>query len=352
MSASSDLHIETMNLASDWTALVGEILSQPHVGRAMPQKPDDPPSDEEEWRLYQFAPDLAFIPTGATEKTAIEIKMLRWRSNWLGRVSDAVAFMEQVLAHGGMGRGVIVLSIAIAPELLTELNAGTGGRVEIWDLEKLRDLASADSALAEALEDLAAETDLEGHISQPPVRPTDAMRGAEIAARLRATSPGRPGWQAFESACYEAIRHLFGRELHNLLTQHRTDDGLNRMDLIGRIRSGQQSFWAMIASDFSTRYIVFDAKNYVAPIDQDAVHTTAKYLMHRALRTFAIIIARDGASPQAMQVAAGGLREDGKFVLVISMADVCSMLEGDDRGDPPENRLFEKLDEVLMSLGR
>lgn len=175
---------------------------------------------------------------------------------------------------------------------------------------------------------------------------------SEIDPRLRATSPGRPGWQAFESACYEAIRHLFGRELHNLLTQHRTDDGLNRMDLIGRIRSGQQSFWAMIASDFSTRYIVFDAKNYVAPIDQDAVHTTAKYLMHRALRTFAIIIARDGASPQAMQVAAGGLREDGKFILVISMADVCSMLEGDDRGDPPENRLFEKLDEVLMSLGR
>lgn len=352
MSASSELHIETMNLASDWKGLIGEILNLPHVGRAIAQKPDESPADEEEWKLYQYAPDLAFTSVGSTSRAAVEIKMLRWRSSWLRRISDAVAFMEQVLAHTGLDRGIVILSIAVAPDLLRELNAGAGDRVEIWDLEKLRDLASSDPALANSLEDLVAETDLDGHTAQPATRAPEAMRGAALANRLRATVPGPPGWRAFEDACHEAIRHLFGRELFNLKPQHRTDDGLNRMDLIGRIRPLQESFWGMIAADFATRYIVFDAKNYAAPIGQDAVHTTAKYLMRRGLRTFAIVIAREGASPAATQVAAGGLREDGKFILVISMADLCSMLEGDDRGDPPENRLFDRLDEALMSLGR
>ena len=352
MSASSELHIETMNLALDWSRLVGTILNQRHVGCAIQQKPDEAPSDEEDWKLYQFAPDLAFTPAETTEPMAIEIKMLRWRNNWLGRVSDAVAFMEQILTHGRLSRGVIIFTMAIKSDLLIELNDSAGGRIEIWDLEKLRELASFNPALLDALEELASETMLDGHTARLSARPSDVMRGAAIADRLRATAAGRPGWQAFEDGCHEAIRFLFTRELHNLIPQHRTDDGLNRVDLIGRIRPDRESFWAMIASDFATRYVVFDAKNHAGPIGQEAIHTTAKYLMRRGLRTVAIVIAREGASPQALQMAAGDLREDGRFILVISMADLCAMLEGADKGDPPENRLFNRLDEALMSIGR
>ncbi|WOF43078.1 hypothetical protein KNJ79_18400 [Sphingopyxis indica] len=351
MGKAKDLHIETMNLASEWTSLVGSILNQPHVGQAFQQRPDESPSDEEEWKAYQFAPDFVFTPAGMTEITAIEIKMIRWRNNWLGRVSDAVSFMEQVIAHNSLHRGVIIFTVPIAPVLLIELNAAAGDRIRIWDLDKLRELASTNE-LSDALEGLAAETMIDGPTAEPQTIPSDEKPGRRIADKLRATPAGTDGWPAFEAGCHEAIQFLFGKELHNLVTQQRTDDGLNRLDLIGRIRPGWESFWGMIATDFATRYVVFDAKNYAEPVGQAPIYTTAKYLMRRGLRAFAIIIAREGASPQAFQVAAGDLRETGKFILIISMADLCLMLDDADRGDPPENRLFDRLDEVLMTIGR
>jgi len=150
----------------------------------------------------------------------------------------------------------------------------------------------------------------------------------------------------------EAIRLLFGRELLNLTAQLRTDDGLNRMDLVGRIKSEGSSFWSMIASDFSTRYIVFDAKNFEEPITQSEIQITEKYLFAKGLRTVAVVIARNGADRNAWKLAETQLRENGKFIMVITLADLCSMLEGADAGDPPENLLFQRMDEMLMRMGR
>jgi hypothetical protein len=113
-----------MNLASDWSVLVGRILSPSHVGSAIPQKPDEVPSDEGEWSRLQYAPDLAFTPAGANEPTAVEIKMLRWRKNWLGRVSNTVVHMEQILARTTFKRGIIIFSFAIAPQWMVDLNEG------------------------------------------------------------------------------------------------------------------------------------------------------------------------------------------------------------------------------------
>jgi len=352
MSASSELHIETMNLASDWAHLVGRILSQRQVGRAVPQKPDELPADEEEWAQFQHAPDLAFTPADAHEAAAVEIKMLRWRKNWLGRVGNAVAHMERILGDGKYRRGIIIFSVGIAPQWMAELNDGAGDRIEVWDLNKLRSFAASDPDLAEALEELSAETMLDGPAAERPLRVSEAGRGAAIAARLRATEPGLPGWHAYEAGCYEAIRYLFGRELQNLVEQQQSDDGLNRMDLIGRIRAEPNTFWSMIAVDFSSRYVVFDSKNYAAPIGQEAIHSSAKYLMRKGLRRVAILLAREGASENARQASVGYLRNDGFLLLTITVRDLCAMLEGEDAGDPPENLLFAKMDEILMALNR
>ncbi|MBC2665756.1 hypothetical protein H7F51_09490 [Novosphingobium flavum] len=351
MSASSDLHIETMNLASDWTRLVGNILNQRQIGQAAAQKPDEAPSDEEEWAMFQYAPDLAFTPIGATDATAVEIKMLRWRKNWLGRVGGAVAHMEQILAHGSFPRGIILFTAAISPEWLAELNDGSSDLVEVWDLAKLREMASLDPELSDALEELAAETMLDGPAPERMPR-REAAPGATIAARLRDTEPGTAGWRAFEVGCYDAIRLLFGRELQNLITQQKSDDGLSKMDLIGRIRSEPNTFWSIIAGDFVSRYVVFDAKNYVEPIGQAQIHSTAKYLMRNGLRKVAILLTRQGASESARQASAGYLRHDGFLMLTLNLADLCLMLEDFDTGTTPENLLFERMDEALMALNR
>jgi hypothetical protein len=173
-----------------------------------------------------------------------------------------------------------------------------------------------------------------------------------LSDKLRQTPAGLKGWRDFELLTEEAIRLLFGRDLSSINAQQRTDDGLNRMDLIGRIKTEGGSFWAMVASDFSTRYVVFDAKNSHDPITQQEIQITEKYLFARGLRTFAVVIARNGADQGASKLVETQLRENGKFILVITLADLCAMLEGADVGEAPENLLFERMDYVLMRMGR
>lgn len=124
------------------------------------------------------------------------------------------------------------------------------------------------------------------------------------------------------------------------------------MDLIDRIKSDRGSFWSMIAADFSSRYVVFDAKNYREPISQAEIQITEKYLFSKGLRTVAIVVARSGADESARKSAETILRENGKFILVINLDDLCRMLIGADAGDPPENLLFARMDEMLMQMGR
>lgn len=88
MGVMKELHIESMNLDMQWGSLLERVLGQADVGHVASQKPDEAPADEEEWKLYRFVPDLAFTPTGTSQVIAVEYKVLRWRTNWLGRVCE------------------------------------------------------------------------------------------------------------------------------------------------------------------------------------------------------------------------------------------------------------------------
>lgn len=352
MGKMKELQTEMMNLEFEWRHLLAAILGQVNVGNVSVMKPDDWPSDEEEWEQIRFVPDLAFTPLNADEPVAVEFKMFRWRSDWRSRVGDAIAFMKDLLKQGPYARGLLIVPVEIDDEDATVLRKAAGPDIDIWDLNHLRHLAAADTQLLDQLEQIASETRLDDDRLVSRRRTSDTERGATIAARLRETPAGKPGWQVFERTCHEAIRFLFDRELHNLVAQQHTYDGLNRMDLIGRIRPERESFWAMLASDFATRYVVFEAKNYAEAIGQQAIDITSKYLFRAGLRTVAIVIAREGGSERAMRASASHLREDRKFIMVISMDDLCAMLKGADAGDPPENLLFSRMDQSLMSMGR
>jgi hypothetical protein len=67
----------------------------------------------------------------------------------------------------------------------------------------------------------------------------------------------------------------------------------------------QSAFWATLAADFHTRYVVFEFKNYSGPITQDQVYATEKYLKKSALRSVAIVVAKNGAAESAIQAMRG-----------------------------------------------
>ncbi|MER9056988.1 hypothetical protein [Mesorhizobium sp. M0910] len=352
MGKMKELQIETHNLDRDWQDLLLRILAQEDVGLAAATRPDEEPADQEEWELYRSLPDLTFTPKETVRKLAVEFKMFRWQKDWQRHVRDAISHIHGIVRTEGFDGGIVIVSLDISDQALAELKSTAAPEVQIWGLGTLRSLAEKDDALADALEELVSETVLDGDSGIRGNVDTQSPTGWKLASRLRQIPAGKEGWSDFEKYCEQAIRFLFAAELSNLSSQQRTDDKLNRMDLIGRIKSDRGSFWSMIAADFSSRYIVFDAKNYHEPIGQAEIQITEKYLFSKGLRTVAILVARSGADESARKSAETILRENGKFILVINLDDLCHMLTGADAGDPPENRLFERMDEMLMKMGR
>jgi hypothetical protein len=193
-------------------------------------KPDEGPSSQEEWESFRLVPDLQFQPKGTKLKAAIEIKMFRWQSDWLHRVADAISHMQEILATRDFERGIVILTLDVSDEILTQLGSTPSSGIEIWGIGKLRELAEGSDELADGLEDLITQTILDDNIRGPIRIETELRQGSLLASKLRQSAPGTAGWREFELLSEEAVRLLFGRELLNLTAQQRTDDGLNRMD--------------------------------------------------------------------------------------------------------------------------
>lgn len=109
-------------------------------------------------------------------------------------------------------------------------------------------------------------------------------------------------------------------------------------------------FWVSLAQDFRCRYVVFELKNYAGAISQNQIYTTEKYLFPNALRSVAIIIARNGADKGAIRAVQGALRETGKVMLILSLDQVFNLLWAKDRGIEPSDLMIDLMDRLLTTI--
>jgi hypothetical protein len=176
-------------------------------------------------------------------------------------------------------------------------------------------------------------------------------KGATLSKELDDILVGKPGATGYERKCVEVLQYLFDGDLTTWDQQVSTDDGLSRFDLICRIVA-RNDFWISLIQSFNTRFILFECKNYSAPITQAQVYMTERYLYPKALRSVAIIIARNEATEHALMAAKGALREHGKLILFLSNADLKQMLIGRDAGNSPNDYLGQKVDDFLLTISR
>lgn len=176
-------------------------------------------------------------------------------------------------------------------------------------------------------------------------------KGAELCQRLFSTAEGTPGFRDFEKAASNALKHLFEPELKGWIEQPRSEEGMSVYDLVARI-TPVNDFWRMLVDAFHSRYVIFEFKNYAGPIGQAQIYTTERYLFKTALRNVAIVVARKGASENAIRAAKGALKEHGKLIMVISANDVCEMLNMIDVGSDPSDFMLSQLDDMLIRLER
>lgn len=171
-------------------------------------------------------------------------------------------------------------------------------------------------------------------------------------AQLKVLETGSAAFKKYEELCVSILKYILGEYLTLWEQQKTTEENLYRFDMCCKIKNGvTQDFFDTICKYFSTKYIVFEFKNYEKPITQREIYTTEKYLYEKALRKVAIIISSKGADKHAKMAARGSLRESGKLIICLSDEDLKAMLQIKKEGEKTTGGYLEDiLDDMLMRL--
>jgi hypothetical protein len=292
-------------------------------------------------------------------QTAVEVKLYR---SWKVEPSILRNAAAQVARYKKkhQTKGMLIATAQFDDrdkKLLTNI-----GIDEIWDLPELVAKASVAEPLASGLEQLLRDAEigysqsLRSFREDPgellgASRPASKTRSEELVEAFQSTLPGPADSRRFESLCCESIKHLFGEHLGQLQEQQRIEQGFQYMDLIARLIPKKTSaFWVCLAQDFRCRYVVFEFKNYTDEISQNQIYTTEKYLYPAALRSVAIIIARNGADSGALRATQGALRELSKLILILTLDQLFDLLSAKDRGTEPSDIMIDHLDKLLTNI--
>lgn len=107
-------------------------------------------------------------------------------------------------------------------------------------------------------------------------------------AQLKVLETGSAAFKKYEELCVSILKYILGEYLTLWEQQKTTEENLYRFDMCCKIKNGvTQDFFDTICKYFSTKYIVFEFKNYEKPITQREIYTTEKYLYEKALRKVA-----------------------------------------------------------------
>ena len=296
----------------------------------------------------------------AQDHWAVEVKYYRTKRAQPSLIEKAALALLESAQAANFSKAMLVVSSYLDPELREFLEQKY--KILFVDRVDLSIWASHAPDLVDPLAALLEEAPSSGGSRVARIDSTlsftgtatpspTSNEGASLCKELRALGKGKKHWKAYETLCERILRFLFPNDLLGWQTQKRTDDGLNRYDLICRL-SPTTDFWSFVDYQLASRYVLFEFKNYNAPIKQGQILTTEKYLLPRALRRLGIILSRKGADKGAQVTVAGAMRESGKMMLILDDDKVCELLHAKDRGDDPSDCLFQLSDDFLMTLNR
>lgn len=228
--------------------------------------------------------------------------------------------------------------------------------VHIWDVKILLEifkevpevLNEFVALLSYSVDDIITEKPSLFLFAETDVR----ISGQTLKNRLERIEPGIPQFREYEETCTDILQYVFGDYLTSWKKQQKSNKDLYRFDLHCKIKHGvSEEFFETIRDFFSTKYIVFEFKNYKEQISQEEVYTTEKYLYEKALRKVAIVISRKGPNENALIAARGCLRESGKLILFLSDTELCDLIDAKDgQTQTSASYLEDKLDELLVTL--
>jgi len=237
--------------------------------------------------------------------------------------------------------GVLSAAATASIESHPELVVWTGD-VLIRMLEAHPDLLAAVGITSAAFQDLNT-------LSMFAPEPIPKLASALYIQRLAAITPGRADWRSFESWCTQILTEIFSPDLGPPDQQIRTDDGLDIMDAIFPIRTSLPP-WSLVRSEFATRFVVAEYKNYLDPIGARQVESVAQYLWGSAKRQFGILVSRNAPAASALVQRRRIWLQEAKMVVFLSDRDLIEMLQMRENADEPFAVVDAQLEEFLRTL--
>lgn len=321
----------------DWKefeSLVGLLLSR--EGHEIVQGPPQPGAR---------GPDYETISPAGTA-VLVETRHLK-QSSFTGQLLNQ--FAEDIQRYRQQkpdASGLLVISASINAGRWSEFS-GRHPNIELWHggtIEKLLTKHGDVAVLFEA--PIAARVKIHDLFQTSR---GGRSKAALLTEKLQAVLPGHDNWKQYESVCTEILTYVFSPALATPDIQSRSDDGLDIIDAIFAIRAPQAP-WSLVRSEYRTRFVVAEFKNYSDPIGQNQVESLAQYLWRPSQRFFGLLVSRQEPSASAIAQRRRKWLEEEKCIIFLSDADLSEMLQLRQIDAQPFDVIDAQLEEFFRTL--
>lgn len=302
-----------------------------------------------------------------TIHTAIEIKLYRTKKISLSTLENAMAHLMEVGSMANVSHLVLVVSSTISDDWYELAKRKYG--IIIWDQNDLLELAiqsgKGHMGLQEFLSNLTVKTDSKvgsaaiithRHATiqdlwsiNPRAIRLRQTRGNELYAHLIHNPRGQAKWTKFENTVFEIMKYLYDKDLSGWYKNLKAESGYNRFELVCRINS-KHDFWLRIATEFHTRYVFFECKEYKEIFTYKNVLNQEINILAQAFRAIGFIISKQDQENYPDMYSQGAFYENGKLLIHLTEEDLYRMLTDKDIGNDATSLLREKLDEAILNI--
>ncbi|MED2258163.1 hypothetical protein ABEO98_10365 [Brevibacillus parabrevis] len=140
-------------------------------------------------------------------------------------------------------------------------------------------------------------------------------RAKSLIAELKKCKPGKQEWMDYERIGIQILEFLFFPRFKIIIWQSRTEAGDTRRDAV--ISNNQTTgFWGMINSEFESRHIVCEFKNYATNVNSDQLNQLRTYLLKPTIGRFGLLFLRSKPTKRLLE-ARKRIYEESKILILI-----------------------------------
>jgi len=258
---------------------------------------------------------------------------------WVQDLSYISSMLKKREADGA----IIVMSgnlTSAARKFVSRFNAASGGKLKIWDRNKLVNLLARFPDLQKKYDSIIAE--FPSSISTP-----QESSAADLLSRLANCPAGKDHCHIFEELSIEILTRAFVPPLKPPKKQPRTMTGLERRDALFSLR-GVRGSWKELRKEFNANFLLCEFKNYSMLFGKNEVNQTRNYLK-RTIGRLAIIFSRNGPDEGALKTRNGIYAEEQKVILFFEDLQLTELLCLREANQDPTDLIQDAIEDFYIS---